>query len=51
MEERAMDTCPRCGGEFQTLRRFTRWGRTVMVQSCQDCQYTRHDARPVGAPQ
>jgi len=31
--------CPRCGGEFQSLRRSTRWGRLVVVLMCRDCQY------------
>jgi RNA polymerase subunit RPABC4/transcription elongation factor Spt4 len=31
--------CPRCGGEFQSLRRSTRWGRSVVVLMCRDCQY------------
>lgn len=31
--------CPRCGGELQSLRRSTRWGRSVVVLMCRDCQY------------
>lgn len=31
--------CPRCGGEYQALRRFSRWGRVVLVLMCRDCQY------------
>jgi hypothetical protein len=41
-EEQAEETCPRCGGQFQTLRRFTRWGRTVLVLLCRDCRYTKY---------
>ena len=36
--------CPRCGGELQLVRRFTRWGRAVLILMCRDCQYAKHDA-------
>ena len=42
MGEQAM--CPRCGGELQLVRRFTRWGRAVLILMCRDCQYAKHDA-------
>lgn len=42
METRVTDTCPRCGSDLQSVRRFTRWGRTILVLLCPDCQYTRH---------
>jgi len=38
MDEKA-ETCPRCGGAVQTLRRFTRSGHTVSVLVCQVCRY------------
>lgn len=36
--------CPRCGGEYQTLRRSSRWGRIVVVLMCHDCQYLTQPA-------
>lgn len=42
MDERLIDPCPRCGGDCQTVRQFTRWGRAISVLLCRDCQYTRH---------
>jgi ssDNA-binding Zn-finger/Zn-ribbon topoisomerase 1 len=48
MEERAQEgernTCPRCEGDLQTSREFTRWGRKISVLLCPDCQYTRRAA-------
>jgi hypothetical protein len=55
MEEPRVDPCPRCGGELQPLRLFTRWGRDVSrdvsVFFCRDCQYTRHAVIPGRAQQ
>jgi formamidopyrimidine-DNA glycosylase len=51
MEERQVDPCPRCGGELQPLRLFTRWGRQVSLFFCRDCQYTRHAVITGGAQQ
>jgi ssDNA-binding Zn-finger/Zn-ribbon topoisomerase 1 len=42
-EERGAATCPRCGGQFHALRRFTRAGRTVVVLLCRDCRYTKYE--------
>lgn len=36
--------CPRCGGQLQTLRRFTRWCRTVLVLLCRDCRHMEYQA-------
>ncbi|HEY7038790.1 MAG TPA: hypothetical protein VID28_08070 [Methylomirabilota bacterium] len=43
-QEEGVRACPRCGGRFQTLRRFTRWGRTVLVLLCDSCGYTSYEA-------
>jgi hypothetical protein len=51
MEVRVTDTCPRCGGNFQRVRQFTRWGRTISVLLCRDCQYTRHALVTIGVAQ
>ena len=51
MRERTMESCPRCGGDLQTLRQFTRWGRMISALLCRDCQYTRHALVTAGAPQ
>jgi hypothetical protein len=51
MEERQVNPCPRCGGELQPLRLFTRWGRNVSVLFCRDCQYTRYAVITDGAQQ
>jgi hypothetical protein len=45
-DEEAVRACPRCGGRFQTLRRFSRWGRTVLVLLCDSCRYTSYEASP-----
>lgn len=47
MAEAAMK-CPRCGGEYQTLRRSSRWGRIVVVLMCRDCQYLTQQAGSPG---
>jgi hypothetical protein len=36
--------CPRCGDRFDTLRRFTRWGRRVVILLCRSCGYTAYAA-------
>ena len=51
MNERTMDPCPRCGGDCHTVRQFTRWGRSITVLACRDCQYTRHALITGGAQQ
>jgi hypothetical protein len=35
--------CPRCGDRFETLRRFTRLGRTVVILLCRSCGYTAYE--------
>ena len=51
METRVIDTCPRCGSALQSVRQFSRWGRTISVLLCPDCQYTRHTLGTVGLQQ
>ncbi|HEY7038820.1 MAG TPA: hypothetical protein VID28_08220 [Methylomirabilota bacterium] len=46
-ESQVVKACPRCGDQFETLRRFTRWGRTVMILLCRSCGYTAYEARAV----
>jgi len=43
-KQTATASCPRCGGPVHTLRRFTRWGRTVLVLLCRDCKYAEYRA-------
>jgi hypothetical protein len=51
MEDEGQDVkaCPRCGERFQTLRRFTRWGRTVRILLCRACGYTAYEANSQAA--
>lgn len=51
MDERPMDPCPRCGGEYRPVRQFTRWGRAITMLACRDCQYTRHALVTAGTQQ
>lgn len=43
-ERQDVKACPRCGDRFDTLRRFTRWGRTVVILLCRSCGYTAYEA-------
>jgi hypothetical protein len=51
METRVTDTCPRWGSDLQSVRQFTRWGRSIAVLPCPACQYTRHAVVAVGLQQ
>ena len=44
VEGQDVKACPRCGGRFETLRRFTRWGRTVVILLCRSCGHTAYEA-------
>jgi len=42
-ERQDVKACPRCGDRFDALRRFTRWGRTVVILLCRSCGYAAYE--------